>query len=186
MSNARNFEYPKNLIYDVLGEEIELPDDYIATVEYVLLTALSERQRKMLPMYYRDGKTLQEIGKCYCLTRERVRQIIEKSIQKLRVGRHREFLKYGVLGTITRLKARVGGPQAETDTPTYKDIRNLGLSARSRNSLWQAGIFSVGSILKLTPFELARVRNLGSKSYAEIVTVLESEGYDVDRFKVFN
>jgi len=49
---------------------------------------LSQREREVVKMYfgigYENFLTLEEIGDCFDLTRERVRQIKEKALRKLR------------------------------------------------------------------------------------------------------
>jgi len=82
-------------------ETIPAPDD--ATSQQLLreqirgmLDALSERERAVLEMRYglRDGKphTLEEVGKAFGVTRERVRQIEAKALRKLRhPGRSRKL-----------------------------------------------------------------------------------------------
>lgn len=53
-----------------------------------LLTGLSEQEQKVLRMRFGldddDPKTLEEIGKVFGVTRERIRQIEAKAIRKLR------------------------------------------------------------------------------------------------------
>jgi len=53
-----------------------------------VLTTLSQRERKILEMRFGlvDGydRTLEEIGKMYSVTRERIRQIEAKALRKLR------------------------------------------------------------------------------------------------------
>jgi len=82
-------------------ETIPAPDD--ATSQHLLreqirsmLDALSERERSVLEMRYglQDGKprTLEEVGKAFGVTRERVRQIEAKALRKLRhPGRSRKL-----------------------------------------------------------------------------------------------
>ena len=66
-------------------------DDDIKQKEVIvetLLSGLTEREKDFLVMYYGLGNnkeyTLQEIGDKYGLTRERVRQVIEKLKRKMR------------------------------------------------------------------------------------------------------
>jgi RNA polymerase primary sigma factor len=67
-----------------------------ADLERVLLT-LSERQRRILKLYYGldgDGPmTLEEIARRLKLTRERIRQIKEKAIQRLRHSTRAKYLQ---------------------------------------------------------------------------------------------
>ena len=67
-------------------------------LQRVLKTVLKERERKILCYCYGIGcheKGLEEIGSEFNLTRERVRQIREKSIIKLRdSGKIKILMKY--------------------------------------------------------------------------------------------
>jgi RNA polymerase primary sigma factor len=64
----------------------------IATV----LKMLNERERNVITAYYGIGQpemTLDEIGNKFGLTRERVRQIKEKAIRRLRNSTNNKLLK---------------------------------------------------------------------------------------------
>jgi len=78
----------KRLVYHSLREEIRKA-----------LSSLSEREMEVLTLYYgidRDNPlTLEEIGSRFRLTRERVRQIKEKALSRLRrTARHRNLLAF--------------------------------------------------------------------------------------------
>lgn len=76
-----------NLISISLQEEIEKT-----------LGTLSEREREVLKLYFGIGQdtahTLEEIGQRFNLTRERVRQIKEKAIRRLKHSSRSKKLKY--------------------------------------------------------------------------------------------
>ena len=60
------------------------------------LDTLSEREKEIIRMFFGIGeqeKTLEEIGDKFNLTRERVRQIKEKAIRRLRTGSRNKLLK---------------------------------------------------------------------------------------------
>ncbi len=66
------------------GEEIA-PDCYTpAAIMALIADALSERERTVMEMRYRDHMTLEEVGRAFNVTRERIRQIEEKAFRKLR------------------------------------------------------------------------------------------------------
>lgn len=46
----------------------------------------------------------------------------------------------------------------------------LGLSTRSRNSLYRAGIYTLGDLLTMSESEIVAIKNLGTKSVEEILT----------------
>jgi RNA polymerase primary sigma factor len=79
----------------IVGEEIEtnletLEINDIVKVELKnILSVLDERERMIIESYFginteHDGMTLEAIGDKYDLTKERIRQIKEKAIRKLR------------------------------------------------------------------------------------------------------
>ena len=52
----------------------------------------------------------------------------------------------------------------------------LELSVRTYTRLKRAGINSIEKLTSMTPSELKKVRNLGRKSYEEILALLEQHG----------
>lgn len=83
-----------NSLHDILEDETQhSPDENIIhsalfrEVEKVLIT-LSEREAEVIRLYFGIGRdvplTLEEIGERFNLTRERVRQIKEKALRRLR------------------------------------------------------------------------------------------------------
>ncbi len=66
-------------------------------------------------------------------------------------------------------------PQKKTEeflTPVTAEllpIEEIGLSTRSVNCLTQAGILTVGSLLKTNPESLYRIRNMGWQSVKEVL-----------------
>lgn len=63
----------------------------------------------------------------------------------------------------------------------YEKIENLGLSARSYNSLDRAGIQYIGELLLMDPKELKEIKNLGKKSLDEIEEKIAELGVDVEK-----
>ncbi len=79
------------------GTEEEAYDDALKeTIEHTLAT-LKEREAKILRLYYgldgQDPMTLEEIGSLLGITRERVRQIKEKALRRLRHASRARFLE---------------------------------------------------------------------------------------------
>jgi len=73
------------------GEE-EVKEDVINDALYKTLDILNERERSVIEFYFGlnggDVMTLDSIGSKYGLTKERIRQIKEKAIRKLRYNAH--------------------------------------------------------------------------------------------------
>jgi RNA polymerase primary sigma factor len=90
------------LVDYLMDENAQMPDDH--TYERALsddmekaLATLSEREQLILSLYFglngEDPLTLEEIGKKLGLTRERIRQIKEKAIMRLRHSSRAKFLR---------------------------------------------------------------------------------------------
>lgn len=80
-------DYENDVMYSEDSEERERRNEQKKIVT-ILTESLSEREKDILSKYYGlDGSepmTLEEIGKDYNITKERTRQILEKSLKKLR------------------------------------------------------------------------------------------------------
>lgn len=204
----KNIDYPYNLIEAVCDEEVEYTtSDLLGSVEYVLFK-LTDRERDITHLYFREDKTFEEIGKIYGVTRERVRQIQAKALRKLRHQSRRKYIELGVNGVIEKIKEDYAVKVAEltekmlyltqiTDANMNKVIEkceivkkskseelcNFDLSVRSYNCLSRAGLKTLSDVANLSYGQLIRVRSLGRKSFEEIVDVLENNGYDVEHFR---
>ena len=76
---------------------VSLMRDSLNTEIDRVLSTLSEREAEIIKLFFGIGPnpemTLEEIGDKFGLTRERVRQIKEKAIRKLRAGNKCDQLK---------------------------------------------------------------------------------------------
>ena len=95
-------EGEENSLLDVLVNDDAPMADRQLVVESLraeigdMLKTLNERERRVVKAFYGIGEpelTLEEIGNKYGLTRERVRQIKEKAIRRLRNNTHNKILK---------------------------------------------------------------------------------------------
>lgn len=112
---SKNSSYPLNLLDDIWAihdHETEtwdgdLPSDYVGTVEYLICTALTEREAEIVHKYYRDGRIFNDIAKDYEVTRERIRQVQQHALRKLAHPKRVEWLEVGVVGMLQaeRIKA---------------------------------------------------------------------------------
>lgn len=74
--------------------ELDTPEEYYEKIDFIRaigssLSFLSPREKKIIQLRFgmigdEEGCTLEEIGKMYNLTRERIRQIEEKALKKIR------------------------------------------------------------------------------------------------------
>lgn len=86
-------EYPLNLLQDIFSEydlfELGHKIDFSYYVEpgeqfYVALEVLNQREEEVVVKYYRDKRTLEDIGNDYGITKERIRQILLKSLRRIK------------------------------------------------------------------------------------------------------
>ena len=184
--NNRNIDYPYNLLEDIGIKNDIACSDLLGSVEYVLYK-LTDKERDIIYFYYRDGKSCTEIGKIYSLSSTRIRQIIEKTLRKLRYPSQSKFLKLGVRGVFEYQQQKHAEQVAElTEKILYftliaeKDnIKNCNFSVRAYNCLRAAGKNTLADIAKMDYAELTSIRNLGMKTLLEIADKLEEHGYDI-------
>ena len=128
---------------------------------------LTEREKSFLEMYYKDFWTLREIAKICDLSTERTRQIISKSIRKLRnptriscllgkAGRNKNQEQYDDTG----LKSEI----LEQDIAWCEPQ----LSTRAFNALKRNGINKKRELLLLSTEEVKKFRNVGKATEKEI------------------
>lgn len=196
--------WPYNLLEEVFGDEDEpiiLPPDFLGTVDYCI-DELGIRAATILRWRYQEERTLEEIGKAFGVTRERVRQVIAKSLRDL--YREKRFILLGVKGVIQeqcknaadaaiRSTAALHVAHVSKDAPEKDTVEtagmllvplsHLGLSVRSYNCLKRAGADTVGDVLNMSKYELLHVRNLGKRSAGEIIQALERMGLNCDHLR---
>lgn len=74
---------------EIIFGEIELMQEF----EIFLSNILSAKEKRITELFYRDDKSLEDIGKEFKLSRERIRQIGNEVLYKLRVSKLLETLK---------------------------------------------------------------------------------------------
>lgn len=182
--------YPWNLAADIM---IDSEQVYLTYVPGLLaeVERLSDREKTVLRMRYEQAMTYEEIGKEFDLTRERIRQVGQKAIRKLR-GRTRRFIIPDVEKVaealrnaekaeaeakayrqkIKQVKYVLGWPEEvkpeEEPKKTDACIEDMELSVRSYRCLKRAGINRVSDLEGLTIDDLRKIRNLGRRSIEEV------------------
>ena len=193
--------YPLNLARAIFDCEDAARNAYIPGISAAVAT-LSEREQGVLACRFQRKLTLEQTGKEYCVTRERIRQIEAKALRKLRhpikanmmravpltelqahVSEHQRLLdEYAWLKkafeALAQKKAEPGViiPMAEYASRLEMPIEHLDLSVRSYNCLRKAGKNTVGDVAEMTVNELSEVRNLGRKSMEEVMQKLRGLG----------
>ena len=152
-------EYPLNLAYEIVMYDCKelkgFPDDIDGSIEYVLHTALKEKQRKVLQMHWRDKMTLEKIGvELGGMAKQTVQEIEKKSLRILRDPKWAKFVLIGVQGAIDAEKYRTENikkrneerdKQYEED-PLKIPLFDLEFSVRIYNALRRAGVENAGDI----------------------------------------
>ena len=152
-----------------------------------------------------NKKTLEEVGKEFGVTRERIRQIETKAIHKLKSPRainiiflndiqneidkkvlEKEKLLLDISEEVDDLKElfetllNLGGYQIKLQKKETKvldqSVEVLDLSIRAYNCLRRSRIDTIRELTNKTELDLMRVRNMGRKSLLEIKTKLEELG----------
>ena len=190
-------EYPLNLLEKIFDGEIdfELATDFDGTLEYVLHT-LTDREYQIIKMRFVEGLTYEKCGRSYGVTRERIRQLEVRALRKLKHPSRSAMIKYGIQRYIDNKLARITENYEARLSENYEarlsenkpsdleiiPIESMDLSVRSYNCLKRACIRTIGDLIKIEPKELASVRNLGKKSYDEIIDKLEKYGLNPQKF----
>ena len=98
--------YPENLLNAIFDEPKGSPAEggYAADVDgmlaYLLETDLTARERTVIKLRFEDGKTYEQAGKVFNVTRERIRQVEHSALRKLKAKKH--YLTLGMSGLIQR------------------------------------------------------------------------------------
>ena len=201
--NEWPFNVYKAITRDDEVTEESLPADYRGALEYVLISTITDREEQVLR--YRDqmALTYRAIGEKFGLQSERIRQIHDKAIRKLRHPARFALLRYGVVAQMERYREscrelfynqgykegfRNGGMgaqapllsnpyQQQEDDSTIPieeaSVDILDLSVRLYNCLRRANINTVGQLLDLSKESLLRIRNLGWHSLQELEMKME-------------
>ena len=96
MAKLTGHKYPKNLLCVLGCDLLDNPKGLDAALQ-----TLTEREQMIIWMRYGESKTHQEIGEAFGITRERIRQIEERTIKKLK---NQKELIEGERATIVRCK----------------------------------------------------------------------------------
>ncbi len=192
--------YPYNLIAAVIGNPFNLPDEdmrnevYEAYVPGFLetLSDLTEREQKVLFYRFEEGFTLERTGKEFGISRGRIQQIQAKALRKLRHPRRRIKWTFDTMQAACDLRVENEKLKKENERLEYllgevvelipepdiseSGIDELNLSVRTYNCLTRRGIETIGDLIQLRPGEVIGIRNLGQRSYEEIVSKLAELG----------
>lgn len=192
--------YPLNLVLDILTGIDEYKEIYLKGLEMAIET-LTEREQKVIQYRYQYNMTLEEAGKEFDVTRERIRQIEAKALRKLRQPGRKSLMKAVSTRDMKELEHKYHVLETECirltneidlikDGEYFEPIQNitqrqkitineldLDISVRAYNCLRRANIMTLGEIADMTESELMKIRNIGKKTVEEIIKILDK--YDL-------
>lgn len=192
-------EYPFNLI-EALNFNVEnVISHFEQRLEEVCKNTLTDRETLVLMHLYKEQKILEEVGKELGVTRERIKQIRDKALRKLKFReKYFELGDYNNLELLAKQKleeyiqenknkwnyenAKAFIEAYELEHPKseeYKQstpIEELDFSVRTYNCLRRSYINTLEDITSKHIDDLMKIRNMGRKSVKEIVDKLHELG----------
>lgn len=190
MKKAKDLNYPQNLI-PIITKPVEYPkllNDSISEEEVVdiMKEALTDREYLLIQYRYKTGKTLEECGKIYGITKERIRQIEKRAFRKIRFRVYRSQLKRyheELLSEYETLIRKISDVERELGfckpeevlTVDNLPIDSLDLSVRSHNALKREGVETIGQLKDMSVHDIYMIRNVGKLSENEIITKLKEK-----------
>lgn len=159
------YDYATNVLNNV-AKYYSIPEgEYVSSdrLENIVEDVLVERDRTILKALYADNMTLLEVGKILGITSERVRQIKLRALRK--IGHRITVEKYRRELEDKRYLITNGG------------LDELDLSVRAWNCLLRSNVNTLDELLAMTPDQIIRIRNLGRKTYQEIIDKVHEHGY---------
>lgn len=203
--------FPFNLVMDVLHEENgNFPADIDGTVDYVI-SRFDDRVQRIIVGRYKEGKSHEQLGNEFGVTRERIRQIETMALRRMRHPKCRDLLSMGIAEYIAQIRisaaessankqisaatevikivadrlSKITGDDEFTVMFTKQEIESrknlelydIGLSMRSRNVLYRAGIKTVGDILDYG--DLRTIKNMGERSIEDITRKIRELGFEI-------
>lgn len=161
----------------------------------IMEKVLTERQYRVIKLRFgfEDGecKTLEEVGKMFKLTRDRIRQIEATALRKIRQPKYLKTLlpnyelRIKALQEVQYMKNLDDKLKADEEAAKSRvtnfdllkaSIDELELSVRSYNCLKRAGIDTIRQLSERSIEDLKKVRNLGKHSLQEITDKLKGVG----------
>lgn len=179
---------------DVLASDTEPVPDDIESGALFAMDALSDAEKQVIFLRYRDGKTLIEAGRARGVTRERIRQIEIRALRKLGEPSRKIYMELGystaeaVIRQNEQARKDAEARRLEALRRKYEavewneahgvGIEVLGLGRRSVNCLHRAGIATLDALAAFlgTPADygkLLTIWKLGQKSAEEIKIAVE-------------
>ena len=152
---------------------------------------LTDREKSVIIMRYKERKTFKEIGESLNRSYETVRINHNKALRKLRHPfRYKKMIGVSEFDfndaekTNRMLKKEINElkkksepksePELVDEVPI--DIEELNLSIRTFNCLKRSNINTIDDLVNMTHEDMYKIRNLGKRSYDEIISKLAEFG----------
>ena len=206
----RGLSYPYNLLRDIFSIDVLTNNEEnihdLNQLIFLLEDArskISERENKIIYLNYQMDQSLNSIGSLFGVTKERIRQVIQSSLRKLRyelqpilfkpasqINKENEIKNKEVISllknAIIKLEDNIGNKiteKPEENKPIESDhIIKLHLSPRCYNALVSNNIKTIGDIINYNNTEnksLIELRSMGSKTYNELINILSKKNIEV-------
>ena len=191
--------WPYNLLDEIYKPYTKIPPADIEERVMRVVGMLAPRERQAILYYFRDGKTLRDVGKLISVSPERARQIIVRAARKMRHPSKRRCIDYtdqeirhiieldAKERDLSVMEQRLRDKESSILTAYEerkkalgkgKTIECLELSARSYNALKRADINTLEELDEIIEMEghygLLRLRNMGKKCVAEVLEKLDA------------
>ena len=159
-------------------------NDLSANDIFQAFSELNEREANILTRYLKEGETLKTISDSYNLTSSRIGAIRDKALRKVAANIRNKKDELKDKEDILNAKLAERSESKNSSDPVF--IRQLRLSIRAENCLYRSGIKTLDQLTKLDSLGLYRIRNLGKRSYSEIVNKLDELGIEHNFKKEIN
>ena len=201
--------WAEDLFCDVMGLERapsscgKIPEDITVTMERLIDECMSDDEKVIINLLYKDCGTLEETAKTLGKSVERIRQKRSRIFAKLRSRNHKCYMVYGdnywfnehnlrdrVLNDVytekltkelARLDDLISYRKAVlkgVPVPTREiALEDLNLSVRAYNCLFRAGCSTLGEVAAMTESQCMQIRNLGLVAFREVKDALKAHGY---------
>ncbi len=157
--------YKENLSLKEVGKKYGVTQERIRQIEAKAIRKLRHPSRsRLITTGAEEIRKIEEIREALA---EEKRSLAEEI---LKVREACEILRATGIPNPYALEVAAGIIEEHKNNTSIKDLR---LSARSYNALYRAGIRTLSDLCDIRVSDLARVRNLGSKSLTEVLTRME-------------
>lgn len=195
--------YPYNALAIVGLDSASISPKFVDSFDETLSSVCSEREALYIRKKFKDEMTLEEVGKEYGVTKERVRQICKYGLMKVKskletakkneefeqtkrlvddlIAKRAELVEeFKHTGVYTKgMERAFGSIMIPEPCPNPTNILDLDLSLRSYNCLRRSGIETVEQLACMSRDDILGIKNMGKKCCREVVDKLREFGITV-------